>query len=180
MKFKYYNKTVIPVLASVLVLRLIEMFLLMESDTLYYKTGDYFHYIFSGIYIIAVIFYLSSFFFLAKKNCGTEALGRLSALKRSMLFISGLLIMIATVITIVSDFVSGNINTSELFKSLDFYIWISSLLASVSLMWLFFFVEGGLNPQNIIPRISALFLPIYYILRLFSIYIDSEIGRAHV
>lgn len=172
MKFKYYHKTVVPVVLILFIFRCIELWFLVEPGTEYYKPGDFYHYIFNGIYFLVAIFYISAYFFLSKKVCGIEFITKASVHKRIMFFFPGFFIIVNSVIDFLSYFINNRMNLS-LIKSLDFYILITAVLAAVSLIRIALY-PNNINLKSPYSQILTLSLPINYVLRLFDIYIKHD------
>ena len=69
MRFRHYNKAIVPVIIAVFILRYAELSFLTEKfQTHITKQGDFYHYIFYIIYALGNIF-LYGILFLPAKNC---------------------------------------------------------------------------------------------------------------
>ncbi|MBS5737662.1 MAG: hypothetical protein KHW62_06575 [Clostridiales bacterium] len=174
MRFRHYNKAIVPVIIAVFILRYAELSFLLEPGTAYYKTGDFYHYIFYIIYALAAIFFFMAYFFLPAKNCGGYIFENAAVYKYTSFFIPGFFLAVGSVIKLYQGFTSSDIiKFSYYFRTIDFYINIFSLIAAIALILFSVSAEKKLFKTTFF-KVIIISLPISYILRLFDIYIESE------
>lgn len=175
MKTKHYIKLLAPISIFGFIFRILEIVFAIEPDTGYFVQGSVIPIIFNVYLILAVLFFMSIVFTTKTEQKPVKNRFVKFSFKDNLATMLSAVFILSSSMQIFLNkyFIDGLLTDYRvLFRDFSFYMIVAALLSAL------FLVQFATSPKLVCKSgfftVLSLFVPIYYVLRLFIVFTDMS------
>lgn len=175
MKTKHYIKLLAPISIFGFIFRILEIVFAIEPDTGYFVQGSVIPIIFNVYLILAVLFFMSIVFTTKTEQKPVKNKFVKFSFKDNLATMLSAVFILSSSMQIFLNkyFIDGLLDDYRaLFRDISFYMIVAALLSAL------FLVQFATSPKLVCKSgfftVLSLFVPIYYVLRLFIVFTDMS------